>query len=130
VVVAPRDRPPKASAESAGKDATFQAADAAGRDWPAPIRDRRWTDRHGAQWRMRGGLLTARQADRLLRRPDVTVLHVYGLDSPVVTGLERDALTVRIEEFFAGCAPPMSDFAIAEFPNGQRQVMLVIQEYC
>jgi hypothetical protein len=48
----------------------------------------------------------------------------------VVTGLERDALTVRVEEFFAGCAPPMSDFAIAEFRNGQRQVMPVVQEYC
>jgi predicted naringenin-chalcone synthase len=79
---------------------------------------------------MRGGLLAARQARRLLRRPDVTVLHVYGLDPRVVTGLERDALTVRIEEFFVGCAPPMSDFAIAEFRNGQRQVMLVVQEYC
>jgi hypothetical protein len=129
--MAPRDRQPKASAEPAGKDATpHAAADAAGRDWPAPIRDRRWTDRHGAQWRMRGGLLTARQARRLLRRPDVIVLHIYGFDPRLVTGLERDALTARIEEFFAGYAPPMSDFAIAEFRNGQRQVMLVVQESC
>jgi hypothetical protein len=79
---------------------------------------------------MRGSLLTARQARRLLSRPDVTVLHIYGLHPRPVTGLERDGLIARIEEFFTGAAPAMSDFAVAEFRNGQRKVMLVVQEYC
>jgi hypothetical protein len=29
---------------------------------------------------MRGGPLTAKQACRLFRRPDVAILHIYGLD--------------------------------------------------
>lgn len=79
---------------------------------------------------MRGGLLTAKQARRLFSRPDVAVLHVYGLDPRQVTGPERDALIDRIEQFFADAAPPMTDFAIAEFRNDQRQAMLVVQESC
>ena len=79
---------------------------------------------------MRGGPLTARQARRLLSRPGVIVLHVYGIDPRPVTAPERDGLIARIEEFFAGDAPPMSDFALAEFRNDQRQVMLVVQEHC
>jgi hypothetical protein len=129
--MAPGDRRPKAPAEPAGKDAAPQpAAGAAERYWPAPIRDRSWTDRHGVQWRMRGELLTPRRVRRLLSRPDVAVLHIYGPDPRLVTGLERAGLISRIEEFFAGDAPPMSDFALAEFRDGQRQIMLVVQEYC
>jgi hypothetical protein len=79
---------------------------------------------------MRGGLLTAKQARRLLRRPEVAVLHVYGVSPRQVAGAEREALTVQIEQFFAGAAPPMNDFAIAEFRDDQRRVLLVVQESC
>jgi len=79
---------------------------------------------------MRGGLLTAKQARQLLRRRDVSVLHVYGADIRLVSGPQRDALTDRIEQFFAGAAPPMSDFVLAEFRDNRRQVMLVVQEHC
>jgi hypothetical protein len=36
----------------------------------------------------------------------------------------------RIEEFFAGVAPPMGDYAIAEFRDDRRHVMLVVHEFC
>jgi hypothetical protein len=98
--------------------------------FPSPLQDKRWTDPHGAQWHRRGDLLTARQARRLLRRPDVSLLHVYGPDARQVTGSDRAVLIGRIEEFFAGNAPPRSDYVIAEFRDDQRQVMLIIQEYC
>lgn len=98
--------------------------------WPEPIRDKHWTDQDGKPWRIRGGLLTAKRARRLLRQPDVIVLHVYGLEPTQVTGPVRDALIGRIERYFAGNAPPFSDFAIAEFRNDQRQIMLIVQESC
>jgi hypothetical protein len=127
--MASRRRQTEASVQSA--DAVPQAAsENAWRDWPSPIRAKHWADKHGNQWRMRGGMLTARKASRLLRLSDVTVLHIYGPDPCPVTGPEREALIGRIEEFFAGDAPPMSDFAIAEFRNDQRQVMLIVQESC
>jgi hypothetical protein len=84
--MARRRRQLEYSAESAQKSAARPAtADTAWHTWPTPIRDKNWTDRQGDRWRMRGGLLTAKQARRLLRRPDVAILHVYGLDSRQVT---------------------------------------------
>ncbi len=79
---------------------------------------------------MRGGALTARQARRLLRRSDVAVLHVYGVAARQLTGSDRDALAGRIEQCFSGDAPPMSDFAIAEFRDELHRVMMVVQESC
>jgi hypothetical protein len=100
------------------------------REFPTPLQDKRWTDPHGTQWHMRGDLLTTRQARRLLNRSDVSLLHVYGPDARQLAGPDRSMLIGRIEEFFAGNAPPRSDYVIAEFRNDQRQVMLVVQEYC
>jgi hypothetical protein len=99
-------------------------------DWPSPIGDEHWVDQQGSRWQMRGGLLTAEQAQRLLRQPEVAVLHVCGVSPRQVTGPEREALTGQIEQFFAGCTPSMSDFAIAEFRDDQRRVLLVVQESC
>jgi hypothetical protein len=104
--------------------------DQTGQGWPAPIADRQWTDGQGTRWHMRGGSLTARAARRLLRQPGIAVLHVYGAGVREPAGAQRAALTDRIEQFFAGLAPPGSEFAIAEFRNDQRQVLLVVQESC
>ena len=59
-----------------------------GRRWLSPIGDRRWTGADGTRWRMRGGVLTRRAVGRLLKRPDVRVLHVYG---PEPAEIEREA---------------------------------------
>jgi hypothetical protein len=129
--MARRQRQPESAAESGARfTAQPTPVEEGRRSWPTPIRDKHWTDRQGNRWRMRGGLLTATQARRLFRRPDIAILHVYGLDPRQLTGRERDALIDRIEEFFVGAAPPMTDFAIAEFRNDVRQAMLVVQESC
>jgi hypothetical protein len=125
-----RRRQPGSSAESAEKIAQPTPAGTGRPTWPAPIGDKRWIDLQGNRWHMRGGLLTAKQARRLFRRPDVAILHVYDPDPRQVTGPERDALIDRIEQFFADAAPPMTDFATAEFRSDLRQPMLVVQESC
>jgi hypothetical protein len=124
-------RQPEFSAESAEKiSAQLTPADTGWHTWPAPIRDKHWTDPQGNRWHMRGGLLTARRARRLYGRPDVAILHVYGPEPRQLTGPERDELIGKIEQFFADAAPPMTDFAIAEFRNDLRQAMIVVQESC
>lgn len=84
--MARRRRQPESSAESAEKIAAQPGpAGTAPHRWPAPLADKHWTDPQGNQWSMRG-VLTARQARRLFRSPDVAVLHVHGADARQVTG--------------------------------------------
>jgi hypothetical protein len=129
--MSPRSRRPKPFAELVEDVAAHRGRTGSSwQAWPSPIGDKYWVDQQGSRWHMRGGLLTAKQARRLLRRPEVAVLHVYGVSLRQVTGPEREALTGQIEQFFAGTAPPMSDFAIAEFRDDQRRVLLVVQESC
>jgi hypothetical protein len=60
--------------------------------WPRPVHDREWVDVDGSAWRMRGGPLDARQARRLMKRPDIHVVRAYELNVAEVRGAERDAL--------------------------------------
>ncbi len=62
--------------------------------------------------------------------PDVRVLHCYGMHPREVAGEERNELFDRLEQFFAGLAPPMSTFDVAEFRDDDRAVMLVVEESC
>jgi hypothetical protein len=85
--------------------------------WPQPIREGRWTDDRGTQWHIRGrgtpsprGLLR-----RLLKRPDLRVLHAYGPQPTEVSGPQQQALLQRVERYFAGEGPPHSEFWLAEF---------------
>lgn len=98
--------------------------------WPTPIRDRQWVDAEGVVWRMRGAALGRREWVRLLKRADVRILHVYGLAPVVLSKPDAAPLIDRMEEFFAGEAPPMSDFVIGDFRDGQRRVMIIVQESC
>ena len=100
------------------------------RPWPTPIRDREWVDDNETTWRMRGPAIGQRELRRLLRREDVRVLHVYGLEPVELSGSHLDALVQRIEEFFAGEAPAMSDFVLGDFRDSERRVMVVVQESC
>jgi hypothetical protein len=79
---------------------------------------------------MRGPAIGQRELRRLLKRDEVRVLHVYGLEPVEVSGAQRDALLQRIETFFAGQAPPMSDFVLGDFRDSDRRVMVVVQESC
>lgn len=101
--------------------------------WPQPIHDGHWTDDNGTQWHMRGarGQIPHRALlRRLLKLPDLRVLHAYGPDPTEVSGPEREALLERVERYFAGEGPPHSAFWLAEFRDDDRHVMLVIQEAC
>jgi hypothetical protein len=99
-------------------------------EWPRPVHDRQWIDSDGTSWRMRGRPLQAKQARRLTRRADVQVVRAYGFEVVEVLGGERDALLTRIEEFFAGQAPPFSNFILGEFRDRDHRVMLMVQESC
>ena len=105
-------------------------AESARVEWPRPVQDRELIDSDGTAWRMRGRPLEAKQVRRLTRRADVHVVRAYGLDVVEVLGGERDVLLARIEEFFAGQAPPFSDFIFGEFRDPDHRVMLVVQESC
>lgn len=97
--------------------------------YPTPIPDGQWTDADGTVWHMRGQPLNAKQARRLMERPETTVLHSYLDDPTIVTGPDRTALFGRINQYLAGNAPPMAEFTLAEFRDSGR-VMLVVNESC
>jgi hypothetical protein len=101
-------------------------------EWPRPISNEQWTDADGVRWRIRGRVIepSGPPLRRLLKRPGLRVLHAYGADPREVSGRERDALLERVERFAAGDAAPHSAFRLAEFRDGDRQVMLVIEETC
>jgi hypothetical protein len=107
-----------------------QELGSAGGEHPRLLREGVWIAPAGDRWHMRGHELTPKQARRLLKRPGVRVLHV---DSPAPhepEGAELEGLLTRLEEFWAGEAPPMSDFRLGDFRNSSHEVMLVIQESC
>jgi hypothetical protein len=104
--------------------------------WPQPIGDGRWTDDDGIDWHLRGRrsgraiLVSGPTLRRLLKRADPRVLHAYGPRPVEVDGPERDALMARVDQYFAGEAPPHNGFLLAEFRDGDRRVMLVVEEFC
>jgi hypothetical protein len=99
--------------------------------WPQPIRAGHWIDDSGTDWHLRGGGgLTHPVLRRLLKRPDLRILHAYGVRPREVSGAERAALLARVERYLAGEAPPRSEFRLAEFRDDDRHVMLVIEEDC
>lgn len=100
--------------------------------WPQPIRDGHWTDDDGTRWHLRG-----RRAGppkpvlrRLLKHPDLRILHAYGPRPTEVVGAERTALLDQVERYLGGDAPPYSEFRLAEFRDADRNVMLIIEEGC
>jgi hypothetical protein len=124
---------PESFAELVRKARSTPEADRANtQPWPQPIRGGHWTDDNGTHWRIRGGRagLPWLVLRRLLKRPNLRVLHAYGPHPAEVSGAERVALLERVERYFAGEAPPHSEFWLAEFRDDDRQIMLVIEEAC
>jgi hypothetical protein len=123
---------PESSADLVQEADSALTADRTGaQPWPQPIRDGRWTDDSGTQWRVRGrGTQPPRALLRLLKRPDLRVLHAYGPHPTEVSGTQRQALLERVRRYLAGEAPPHSAFWLAEFRDDDHHVMLVIEEAC
>lgn len=99
-------------------------------EWPRPVYDRGWVDPDGITWRMRGKALGSKAARRLMRRPNVRVVHAYGLDVVQIDGEVKDALLARVLEYLHGDAPPHSVFEMGDFRDQEHRVMLVVQESC
>jgi len=98
---------------------------------PQPLAGKTWTDEHGVTWRRRGqGLLTPKQARKLLSRSDITVMHVYDGAVHEHAGRDREGLAVAIEEYWAGHADPMSSFDLGEFRDDAHHVMVMVVEGC
>lgn len=124
-----KKKPRQFDETSARRDETAESGDG-WLMWPRPVHDREWVDLDGTLWRMRGGPMDAKQARRLMRRPGVHVARAYELAVVEVRGAERDALLARVEEFFAGSAPPDSVFEIGDFRDQNQRVTLMVQESC
>lgn len=89
-----------------------------------------WTDEAGVRWKLRGQQLEPKQARRLMSLPGLRVIVVDGPRPREVEGAKLDELFARIHEFFAGEAPPMTDFRLAEFRSADRTWLLVVEESC
>jgi hypothetical protein len=98
----------------------------------SPIADREYVDERGRRWRLRGGELRVRRAERLVLDPLVPVVHVY-LDqiSDVATEDRKDFLA-KIRPYLDGTAPreDHTDFVAAEFKDGDGRSLVVVEESC
>jgi hypothetical protein len=99
-------------------------------EWPRPVHDRSLVDEAGTAWHMRGSVLEGKAARRVMRKPDLRVVHAYGLDVVELEREEKDELLTRLEAYLHGDAPPYSVFELGEFRDDGRRVMLVVQESC
>lgn len=99
-------------------------------EWPSPTRDREWLAADGTHWRMRGGPLDERAFRRLLRRPGVRLLHVYGLEPRELELGEGSEVLASLDSFYAGKAQPHADFIVADFRDDNHNVLVVIEESC
>lgn len=77
-----------------------------------------------------GGLLEERAVRRLLKRPGVTLLHVYGTEPRQLELGEGADLRASLEDFYAGEAPPHADFLVADFRDDDHNVLVVVEESC
>jgi hypothetical protein len=101
----------------------------------SPIRDREFVDEGGTRWQLRGGELRWNRVERLIRDPQVPVLHVYLDEVSEVPGAERENVLARIRPYLksAGDGSTRSDhtdFVAAEFKDAGHRSMLVIEESC
>lgn len=98
---------------------------------PQALAGKDWTDAEGVTWRRRGqGLLTQRQARKLLSRSEVHVMHVYLGAVHEHQGADRDGLISEVETFWAGKSAPMATFDMGEFRDESHRVMVIIVEGC
>ncbi|WP_030529667.1 hypothetical protein [Phycicoccus jejuensis] len=98
--------------------------------WPSPVADRSWVSDDGTEWRMRGGPIGEREVRRLLRRPDVRVLHVYGTEPVELPAKEASEVLDALQVFYDGRAQPFADFVVADFRSNDHDVLIVIEESC
>jgi hypothetical protein len=79
---------------------------------------------------MRGGVLTPREVRRLLKRPGVRVLHVYGVEPAEVEGGAAEELLTSLMAFLDGETGRFISFRVADFRDDDRHVLLVVEQSC
>ncbi|MGG5260355.1 hypothetical protein [Phycicoccus avicenniae] len=84
----------------------------------------------GTEWRMRGGPIGEREVRRLLRRPNIRVLHVYGTEPLELPATEATEVLDALQDFYDGRAQPFADFVVADFRSSSHNVLIVIEESC
>jgi hypothetical protein len=103
--------------------------------WPSPIRDRYWKDEDGTEWHPRSGgqCPPPKRLRQLMNSAETRVLLFYGPDGPTEVALaDRDALQDRATPYLYG-EPRRGDhtnFYAAEFRDGRRRSLLVIEQVC
>lgn len=104
------------------------------RDWHQPIRSGEYTDDTGARWQLRGGDLSWKSVERLIRDPQVRVLHTYLNEGRDVTLEHRDSFTAMIRPYLDGkqgdAVNDHTDFRAAEFLDERRRSLLIVEETC
>ena len=96
-----------------------------------PIRSGEYTDEAGVLWRMRGGELSWARIARLIRDPQVRVVHVYLNDVREVAPETREDFLSTIRPYVDGPAPDdHTDFTAAEFKDGNHSSMILVEETC
>ena len=102
-------------------------------EWYQPVRSGQYTDESGVRWHLRGGELTWKGIERLIRDPQVRVLHAYQNDIRDVTPEHRDEFMAMIRPYLDGervVADDQTDFGAGEFRDDERRSLLVIEETC
>jgi len=117
------------------KQTTHASPDGEPMEIRSPIRDRMFVDSRGTTWLMRRGALRWSRLQRLIRDPDVPVLHVYLDEVREVPTAERESLLTRIRPYLkpSGDGPrtdDQTDFLAAEFKADGPRSMLVVEESC
>jgi hypothetical protein len=96
-----------------------------------PIRSGEYTDEAGVLWRMRGGELSWARTARLIRDPQVRVVHIYLTDVREVAPEDRESFLSTIRPYVDGPAPDdHTDFTVAEFKDADHSSMVLVEESC
>jgi hypothetical protein len=96
-----------------------------------PISSGEYTDEAGVLWQLRGGELSWVRIARLIRDPQVHVVHVYLNDIREVVPEARESFLAKIRPYVDGPAPDdHTDFSVAEFKDDEHRSMILVEETC
>jgi hypothetical protein len=104
-------------------------------EWTSPIRKGRWTDATGRKWTRRGkGQVGVKRAYRLLRDPETRVHFLYlWYEDREIPFADRGGFWSQVEPYLTGgnrTTDDMTEYAVAEFKDGEGKRLLLVEKYC